>query len=107
MEHRWGQRIAARQPLMVKSGRDVVVMGILMNASLSGAYVATSAPVKRDQRVDLQLGSALETRVSGFIVRADEWGVGLEWEEFASDAVQALLLTIAHRTWAPLYAPTS
>jgi hypothetical protein len=93
MEHRWGQRIAAGQPLRVKSGRDVVTMGILMNTSLSGAYVATSAPVKRGQRVDLQLGSALEMSLSGFIVRADEWDVGLEWEEFASDAVQ--LLTIA------------
>ena len=69
-----------------------------MNASLSGAYVATGAPVKRDQRVDLQLGSPLEMSLSGFIVRADEWGVGLEWEEFASDAVQALLLTITPGT---------
>jgi hypothetical protein len=95
MEHRWGRRIAARQSLRLLGARSLGALGILLSASLSGAYVATSAAVKRDQRVSLQLRSPLWLNLSGFVVRTDESGFGMEWEEFASDPVRALLLSVA------------
>jgi hypothetical protein len=95
MEHRWGQRIAARQSLRLQGTRSPGALGILLSASLSGAYVATSAAVKPDQRVTLQLRSPIWLNLSGFVVRTDESGFGLEWEESASDPVRALLLSMA------------
>jgi hypothetical protein len=92
MEHRCGQRIAARQSLRLQGARGG--LGILLSASLSGGYVATSAAVKPDQRITLQLRSPIWLNLSGFIVRTDESGFALEWEEFASDPVRALLLSI-------------
>jgi hypothetical protein len=98
MEHRWGERIAARQSLGLQSARNISGLGILLNASLSGAYVATSTAVKRDQRVTLQLRSPMSLNLSGFVVRSDESGFGLEWEVFASDAVRALLMSMRRGT---------
>jgi hypothetical protein len=98
MEHRWGRRIAARRSLEFQSPRNLEAMGILLNASLSGAYVATSAAVKRDQRVTLRLRSPMWLNLGGFVVRTDESGFGLEWEVFACHPVQALLLSMSRRT---------
>jgi hypothetical protein len=98
MEHRWGRRITATQSLSLQSARNLGALGLLLNASLSGAYVATSATVKRDQRVTLQLRSPMWLNLSGFVVRTDESGFGLEWEVIASDPVRALLLSISGRT---------
>lgn len=97
MEHRWGRRIETRLSLALQSAHNVRALGILLNASLSGAYVATKAAVKRDQRVTLQLRSPIWLNLSGFVVRIDEAGVGLEWEVFASDSVRALLLSVGRR----------
>jgi hypothetical protein len=98
MEHRWGRRITAGQSLGFQSARNLEALGILLNASLSGAYVATSAVVKRNQRVMLLLRSPMRLNLSGFVVRTDDAGFGLEWEIFASDAVRALLLSMDSRT---------
>jgi hypothetical protein len=95
MEHRWGQRIAATQSLRLQSAGNLGALGILLSASLSGAYVATSVALKRDQRVTLQLRSPIWLNLSGFVVRSDESGFGLEWEEFGSDPVRALLLSMS------------
>jgi hypothetical protein len=98
MEHRWGRRITARQSLGLQSARNLEALGILLNASLSGAYVATSTVVKRNQRITLLLRSQMWLNLSGFVVRTDESGFGLEWEVFASDAVRALLLSMGSGT---------
>jgi hypothetical protein len=98
MEHRWGRRIAARHSLRLQGARKLAALGILLNASLSGAYVATSATLKRDQHVTLRLRSPIWLNLSGFVVRTDESGFGLEWEVFASDSVRALLLSMVART---------
>jgi hypothetical protein len=95
MEHRWGWRITARQSLGLQSACKVEALGILLNASLSGAYVATSAVVRRNQRVTLLLRTSMWLNLSGYVVRTDESGFGLEWEVFASDAVRALLLSMS------------
>jgi hypothetical protein len=97
MEHRWGGRITARQSLGLQSARNREALGILLNASISGAYVATSAVVKREQRVTLLLHSPMWLNLSGFVVRTDESGFGLEWEVFAAEAVRALLLSLGSR----------
>jgi hypothetical protein len=98
MEHRWGRRIAGWQTLKLQSARYLGALGLLLSASLSGAYVATSTAVARDERIILQLHSPTWLSLSGFVVRTDESGFGLEWEEFASDPVRALLLSMNRRT---------
>jgi hypothetical protein len=98
MKHSWGRRIAGRQPLGLQSAHNLGALGILLNASLTGAYVATSAPVKREQRVTLRLRTPMWLNLSGFVVRTDESGFGMEWEVFASDPVRALLLSMSRRT---------
>ena len=91
MEHRWGERVPAKLPLSLVSG-DLLEEGILLNASVSGAYVATSASLKRDRQVFLQFRPPLELKVRAFVARADDSGIAVEWCEFAGDSVRALLL---------------
>ena len=98
MEHRWGRRIAARQSLRLQGARKLAALKVLLNASLSGAYIATSATLRRGQHVTLRLRSPMWLSLSGFVVRTDESGFGLEWEVFASDSVRALLLSMVTRT---------
>jgi hypothetical protein len=97
MEHHWGRRMTARQSLVLQSAPDVETLGFLLNASVSGAYVATRAVVRRVQRFTLLLPSPLWLNLSGFVVRTDESGFGLEWEVFAAEAVRALLLSLGSR----------
>jgi hypothetical protein len=90
MEHRWGKRVAARQVVRLVSG-DVVAEGMLLNASLSGAFVCTRAALRRDQRVYLRLPVLSKDWLDAFVVRADESGVALEWDDFACESVLAFL----------------
>jgi hypothetical protein len=92
MEHRWGQRFAAKQPVRLVSG-DVAAEALLINASLSGAYVVTKTLLQRDRRVYIQVPMRPQMRLCGFVVRTEGAGVALEWDEFASPSVLSLLLT--------------
>jgi hypothetical protein len=71
----------------------------LLNVSLSGAYVLTSAQYHRAQRLNLQveLGLRLKDRIApcaAFVARLADRGMGLEWEDFPSESVLAMLAAI-------------
>jgi PilZ domain len=72
-------------------------IGWLTDVSLSGAYVQTSAPLSLVSRIHVavdQRGTgnlALRSlRLRGRIVRHGPGGVGVEWEEFASEILSRM-----------------
>lgn len=100
MEHRWGARTALDITVRLRLESGAVFLGRLRNASLSGAFVETGVllPLRGEVRVELASARAWEAPpkpISGFIVRDDELGVGLEWAEFAPPAIATLLDSVA------------
>jgi hypothetical protein len=96
MEHRWGTRQTLDVAVQLHIGSGLPVSGRMLNASSSGAYVATSATLPIMTRVHVVLGSARQQhgrshRVAAYIVRTDGDGIGIEWQEFAPSAVLALM----------------
>lgn len=70
--------------------------GRLLNASASGAYVAISAMPPIMTRVQIALGwdqfrRGGRHRVTGYVVRVDARGIGVEWHDFAPSPVLALI----------------
>jgi hypothetical protein len=100
MEHRWGARYATRSPIWLVGADGTHAFGTLLNVSLSGAYVLTSsAHYYRAQRLNLhvELGLRLKDRIApcaAFVARLADRGMGLEWDEFASESVLAMLAAI-------------
>jgi PilZ domain len=103
MEHRWGQRLkvdlairVAGRPYNVRSGR-------LIDLSASGAYLAVSADLRLLSRVQIAL--ALPNRLThptpmaaAYVTRIGKDGIGVEWCEYAPQAVLELLrYAAAHR----------
>lgn len=96
MEHRWGVRrtLDVDIKLFVQQGQPR--FGRILNASSSGAYVATGVPLPIMTRVHVALGwdgaqGAGRHRIAAYVVRADRHGIGLEWQEFAPAAVLTLI----------------
>jgi hypothetical protein len=96
MEHRWGirQTLDVAVKLYVRS--SLPRLGRLLNASSSGAYVATSAALPIMTRVHVALGwdrvqRGGRHRIAAYVVRVDARGIGIEWREFAPLPVLALI----------------
>lgn len=88
MEHRWGIRQPLDIGIKLYVGSRPPKLGRLLNASSSGAYVATSIPLSIMTRVQLALGwnSSQHTdrhRIAAYVVRSDARGIGIEWQDFA------------------------
>lgn len=95
MEHRWGKRRATDVGVKLYAGPSLN-LGRLINASASGAYVATGAALPIMSRVYVALArdglpGGNRQRIPGYVVRSDEHGIGIEWQEFAPAPVLALL----------------
>lgn len=89
MEHRWGTRrtLDVGVKLHVRSG--LPAFGRLLNASSSGAYVATRLKLPVMSRVQVALGwdsrqRGGRNRITAYVVRVDARGLGIEWQEFGS-----------------------
>jgi hypothetical protein len=96
MEHRWGIRrtLGVGVKLYVRS--QPPRLSRLLNASSSGAYVATNSPLRIMTRVRLALGwdrfqRADRHRIAAYVVRSDARGIGIEWQEFAPLPMLALM----------------
>lgn len=98
MEHRWGIRQTLDVGVTLYVESKLPSFGRLVNASSSGAYVATNAALPVMTRVRLALGRdrALRGghRICAYVVRADSRGMGIEWQEFAPWRVVALINAI-------------
>src|SRR5487761_956830 len=97
MEHRWGERVVARETVQLACGSSPPVAGLLENVSSSGAFVRTSGRGARrggPVEVILQdggLGRTHPVRLPAYVVRETATGVGIEWCEFAPRPIRELM----------------
>jgi hypothetical protein len=98
MEHRWGARTRVDVPVQVDCG-STLLLGVLRDASVSGAFLCTAAQLEVLSSVRVTLRSSGET-ITAHVVRRSSEGFGLEWLELAPREVLALLdqRPIASRT---------
>jgi hypothetical protein len=102
MEHRWGERVQVDFPVRVTAHRFSVRDGRLIDLSVSGARVEALLEARAFSLVrvaiDLPLWPKHESPVvEAYVVRKNKYGIGLEWCEFAPDAVRELLHTVVAR----------
>jgi hypothetical protein len=85
MDHRWGQRQATNIAVHVAATSGATGAARVVNVSLTGAYLETSAPLRRHALVYLTPSSSRHNcaggsrRIAANVVRHDALGVGLEW----------------------------
>lgn len=96
MEHRWGKRRTLDVGVTLHVRSKIPRFGRLLNASASGAYVATSVTLPIMTRVHITLGwdrfqHGGRHRIAAHVVRSDGRGIGIEWQEFAPRSVLALI----------------
>lgn len=96
VEHRWGIRRKLDVGIKLHIRSSLPMFGRLLNASSSGAYVATSATLPIMTRLDVSLGwdrfrHGSPQRIAAHVVRTDARGIGIEWQQFAPPAVLALI----------------
>jgi hypothetical protein len=96
MEHRWGERLEVDLAVRLGSRPYAVRTGRLIDVSVSGANIAIGADLRVLSRVQVAL--VLPGRfahatpvISAYVTRRHRDGVGVEWFEFAPQAVVELL----------------
>ena len=96
MEHRWGIRRTLNIGVTLYVESKFPSFGRLLNASSSGAYLATSVTLPLMTRLHVALGRDGSQRngrrrIAAHVVRTSDGGMGLEWQEFAPSPVIALI----------------
>lgn len=96
MEHRWGHRIPAAIKVRLVGRPGAIGSGYLRDVSVSGAFVETALDLPLLTRVEISAdlrgrNSSGGRQISGWVVRRDAAGIGVEWCEFAPQAISALL----------------
>jgi hypothetical protein len=94
MEHRWGTRIPLDLPVNLEVDGQRIAAGRMLNASISGALIATSARFPVLAAVKLGVlhtagGQALELQAR--VVRNEAGAVAVEWLDMACDGLVSLL----------------
>jgi hypothetical protein len=80
--------------------------GRISNVSISGAFVVSPLPVSLFSYVDVQFKAMVKGKrstmtVEGQVVRKEGAGFGIEWCEFAPEAVRALVTVPPFRLTEP------
>ena len=90
MEHRWGTRVEldAAVDLVIAGGR--AERAVVVNASLSGAFIRWLGPAPYMGRVALRPVGARGEWLEGCVVRLAADGFGLEWLDPGLQAVATL-----------------
>ncbi len=106
MEHRWGQRVPATIKVRLRGRPGAIGSGCLRDVSISGAFVETALRLPLLTRVAIDAGSQGRAsmgsrKLSGWVVRRNAIGIGVEWCEFAPQAVLTLLAQphLLHPGW--------
>lgn len=94
-EHRWGARIRVSIPVHVASPSTTGVDGRIKDLSLSGALMTTNVDLPLNSRIEVTLelpapqpGDAV---IAAHVARKVNGEVGIEWCQFAPNAVKDLL----------------
>lgn len=96
MEHRCGTRVPMTMRVRLDM-RSQVLVGRILNLSLSGAFVALPERLPEQTRLVVEasahgeLGSMRPWRIPAHVVRISDTGVGLEWDAFAPWPILTLL----------------
>jgi hypothetical protein len=105
MDHRWGERIQVDFPVRLMAHPFAKRDGRLTDLSVSGAYIETSVMIRPNSRLEITLLTNPWARREGavlqaYVARRYREGVGIEWCQFAPEAVGSLLRTVARRPYA-------
>jgi PilZ domain-containing protein len=98
VEHRWGQRQQIQRRVRLRTRSGVIGHGVVSDVSISGAFIVSPLPTPLLSYVQVQFTTAdhgyrFGTAIEGQVVRRTPRGFGLEWCEFAPQAVCALAST--------------
>lgn len=109
MEHRLGARMPLSVPVWLQRAGELPLPGRMLNVSLSGAYVETSAGYPLLARISIACALGLAERaaascVAAYVTRVSSDGVGLEWFEFAPAVVRQLMRAEKIRARSPIAA---
>lgn len=96
MEHRWGHRHEISRAVHLGTRSGLAARGRITNVSISGAFVVSPLPLSLFTYVEMQFtamvnGKRARMTVEGQVVRKEGRGFGIEWCEFAPEAVRALV----------------
>ena len=112
MEHRWGERFAVDIAVRLGSRPYAVRTGRLIDLSMSGGRIRIGMDLRVLSRVQVAL--VLPARfsqttpvpvISAYVARRCRDGVGVEWCDFAPQAVVELLRSSALHRREPLHRP--
>jgi hypothetical protein len=100
MEHRWGERFAVDIMVRLGSRPYAVRTGRLIDLSMSGANIKIGMDLRVLSRVQVALVlparfSQATPVISAYVARRHRDGVGVEWCDFAPQAVVELLRSSA------------
>ena len=95
MDHRWGRRFQVDIPVHVSADALTGVGGCMKNISLSGALMKSKCDLRLhtliEVRIELPPPSPHVSVLKAHVSRKLQEGVGIEWCEFAPNAVRDLL----------------
>jgi hypothetical protein len=98
MEHRWGERLQVALPVRIRAPYGLVGTGLVINFSVSGAFIATTLPVAllSQVRISFRLGRRTarimhmdSTSFAAQVIRQNAAGFAVEWCEFGTEEVLA------------------
>jgi hypothetical protein len=90
MEHRWGQRHAFEQMVLLRAA-GWRVLARVRDISISGAYFRCVVPDAGVARVRVDFRQPRSPELVAYIVRRTPEGIGVEWGEFGCRAITRLL----------------
>jgi hypothetical protein len=90
-ESRWGTRVNLDLAVGIATLAGSPAIGVLRNASLSGAYLQTSTRLPLSSRICISTQARLCGSLAAWIVRTDSGGAGLRWLQPDIRAITALL----------------
>jgi PilZ domain len=102
MEHRWGERVGVDIPVRLTVRPFSVKSARLTNLSLSGAFIKGGVDVRVLSRIQVVIEVPARFKhatpiVSAYVTRKFKDGIGVEWCEFAPQAVTDLIRSVSPR----------
>jgi hypothetical protein len=94
MEHRWGRRRPCRARVCITAGDNLAGDGQLRNVSMSGAFLETALPLALHAQIVVAVlrdGNHQALEFVATVVRLEQDGVGIEWQEAADGPVCRML----------------
>lgn len=95
-KNRWSKRREIEVDVVIHDGKHQPMRGVMVNISVGGAYIEIEAPrPAMNAAVAVDFKAEINGEISYYhmpakVVHVDEAGIGLVFEEYDSDTVDAL-----------------